>query len=84
MGLEPATPVPKRQARNPFRHRGVLDFGVKMDRVTVLNAGVADSSSTEKEQKFLRFSLFHNPSYPHLIESVNCRYSYSCKSPNLH
>ena len=35
------------------------------------------SSPTEKEQKFVRLSLFHNPPFIYLIESVNSSRSYS-------
>ena len=41
-----------------------LDGG--MDCVTALYAGVAVSSSTEKEQEFGRFSFVHNPPYLYL------------------
>ena len=43
-----------------------------MDCLTASYAGVAGSSPTEKEQKFVPFSLIHNPLYLYLIDSVNC------------
>ena len=38
-----------------------------MDSVTASYAGVAGSSPTEKEQKFVPFSFIHNPPYLYLI-----------------
>ena len=35
-----------------------------MDCVTDLHAGVAGSSATEKEQKFVPFSFYYNPPPP--------------------
>jgi len=43
-----------------------------MNCVTALYAGVAGSSSTQKEQKFVPFSFIHNPLYLYLVDSVNC------------
>ena len=47
-------------------------LGGGMNCVTASYAGVAGSSPTEKEQKFVPFSFIHNPPYLYLIDSVNC------------
>ena len=47
-------------------------LGGGMDCVTASYAGVAGSSLSEKEQKFVPFSFIHNPPYLYLIDSVNC------------
>jgi len=39
-----------------------------MDCVTASYAGVAGSSPTGKEQKFVPFSLIHNPPYLYLMK----------------
>ena len=63
----------KAQISAPFHY-----LGGGMDCVTASYAGVAGSSPTEKEQKFVPFSFIHNPPYLYLIDSVNCPWSYSC------
>jgi len=42
-------------------------LGGGMDYVTVSYAGVAGSSPTEKEQKFVPFSFIHNPPSFYLV-----------------
>ena len=44
----------------------LMNLGGGMDCVTAFHAGVAGSSPTGKEQKFVPFSFIHNPPYLYL------------------
>ena len=69
--------VNKDYERNEKCSQIFAHLGGGMDCVTASYAGVAGSSPTGKEQKFVPFSFVHNPPYHYLIVSVNCPQSYS-------
>ena len=62
-----------------------FDYVIRLDRKLrkeisggmEFQEGVAGSSPTEKEQKFVPFSFYHNLLYHYLIASVNCPHPYS-------